>query len=173
MSEMVKNFAMLVWLACAMNSSTMPARAQGIREEKAMTTQGAAVPTLVYGKAQQSDGATDEVLLEQPDNSVNPLGNPLPEVIEQQPAAAVVPAGQNVAPQPLVKTGESPAGAAVPQTGDNPAGIAPQNLGTKFQNTLMEANGMVYDVQAYPAEDLKAIGNPSNPETIYSPNVNP
>ena len=37
----------------------------------------------------------------------------------------------------------------------------------------MEADGMVYDVQAYPTEDLKAIGNSSNPETIYSPNVNP
>ena len=48
-----------------------------------------------------------------------------------------------------------------------------KELGKDFQNTLLEADGMVYDVQAYPEEDLKAIGNPSDPATLYSPNVNP
>ena len=43
----------------------------------------------------------------------------------------------------------------------------------QFQNTLMEANGMVYDVQAFPEADVPVISDTSNPETIYSPNVNP
>ena len=48
-----------------------------------------------------------------------------------------------------------------------------QQLGDKFQNTLMEANGMIYDVQAYPEADIPVIGDSANPKTIYSPNVNP
>ena len=46
------------------------------------------------------------------------------------------------------------------------------DLGRDFQNTLLEANGMVYDVQAYPLKDMGVIGNSANPKTIYSPNVN-
>ena len=45
-------------------------------------------------------------------------------------------------------------------------------LGNDFENTLLEANDRVYDVQSYPEADFKAMGNSANPQTIYSPNVN-
>lgn len=165
MSEMVKNFAMLLWVACALNGSMPPAEAQGIREENEMTAPSAAAPTIVFGKSEQPDGSTDEFVLEQPAGSANPLGNPLPEVVEPEgaDASAAVTAPRQTGEEKTEKQTEPlPADAA-----------AAQKLGTQFQNTLMEADGMVYDIQAYPTQDLKAIGNPSNPETIYSPNVNP
>lgn len=165
MSEMMKNFAMLLWIACAVNSGSRPAQAQGIQEENAqMQTETA--PTVVYGKSRRPDGTTDEVIVEQPDNNVNPLGNPLPEVIAEPGQPVQLPAG--------IKASASTAGKLQKAEKAQPDGNASsENLGKQFQNTLMEADGMVYDVQAYPVKDLKAIGNPSNPETIYSPNVNP
>lgn len=164
MSEMVKIFAMFLWVSCAINGSVPPAEAQGIREEKEMTV-SASAPTIVYGKSECSDGTTDEFMLEQPAGAANPLGNPLSEVIESE--GADVP---NVVTAPR-QTGEEKTGIQ-PETLPADAAAA-QKLGTQFQNTLMEADGMVYDIQAYPTQDLKVIGNPSNPETIYSPNVNP
>lgn len=165
MSEMMKNFAMLLWVACAVNSGSRSAYAQGIQEEN-MQMQAETSPTIVIGKSKRPDGTTDEVVVEQPDNNVNPLGNPLPEVIEEPGRPATLPTGIKQA-SPAVAAPQA-AEQALP---DNNASA--EDLGKQFQNTLMEANGMVYDVQAYPVQDLKAIGNPSNPETIYSPNVNP
>ena len=36
----------------------------------------------------------------------------------------------------------------------------------------MEANGRIYDIQSYPEQDINVMNNPSDPQTIYSPNVN-
>lgn len=165
MSEMMKNLAMLLWVACAVNSGSRPAHAQGIQEENAQM-QTETTPTIVIGKSKRPDGTTDEVIVEQPDNNINPLGNPLPEVIEEPGRSATLPAG-------IKPVFPAAAGPRLPQQAQPGSNVSAEDLGKQFQNTLMEANGMVYDVQAYPVEDLKAIGNPSNPETIYSPNVNP
>ncbi len=164
MSEMMKNFAMLLWAACAINGSMPSAEAQGIREEKEKTV-SAAVPTIVYGKSERSEGTTDEFMIEQPDGAANPLGNPLPEVVD----TTSVGTSDAVTKPQLPADEEAERQSGIPSSD----AAATQKLGTQFQNTLMEADGMVYDIQAYPTEDLKRIGNPSNPETIYSPNVNP
>ena len=165
MNEGMRNVALLVWALCAMNND---AYASGnkmmIAEENA-----AQMPTVVYAVSKKSPGESDEVIVEQPADSGNPLGDPIPnrnrtvpEVIEDSSPA-----------------GNSENSAVQTQDQQQEAQPAPefensqQQLGRDFQNTLLEANGMVYDVQAYPEKDLKAIGNPSNPETIYSPNVNP
>ena len=85
----------------------------------------------------------------------------------------------NVSDESAAPASESK-GVVKPSTAERPGPVPQpetplnsQQLGKDFQNTLMEANGMVYDVQAYPVEDFDAIGDPSNPQTIYSPNVNP
>lgn len=162
MSEMIKNFAIILWLAYAVNDGILPAQAQVIREEKGSSMPLSVSPTIVYGKAQQPDGVMDEVVVEQPDNSDNPLGNPLPNVVEAQPNT-----------EDMVAANKTTTSLHNQQQTEAESADSSQALGSQFQNTLMEANGMVYDIQAYPTQDLGAIGNPSNPETIYSPNVNP
>ena len=148
MSEMIRNMALLVLVACSI-SSPKTAAAQGVQEEGA--------PTLVYGKSETAPGVSEEVLLEQPDNNENPLGNPI--------VGIAAPTAQPQQAEPAMQPNQENVHSQEPQ--DN------QALGKQFQNTLMEANGEVYDVQAYPEADLKAIGNSSDPQTIYSPNVNP
>ncbi len=123
-------------------------------------------PTLVYSSAATADGKENVFIVEQPKDAPNPLGNPLPDT----PSPQVV--------QPALATPHS-VSISQKQSTDTQNYNVPTNLpaedkalGQKFQNTIMEADGMVYDVQAYPTQDLKLMSNPSNPQTIYSPNVN-
>ena len=166
MNEGFRNLALLVWALCAVNSNSYAQDSATVITEESSTS----APTIVYGAARRADGETDEVLIEQPAGAPNPLGNPLPDAAEQQQPQAVTDpvSGGNADNAPAA--GEPMQD--VPNVQGQPVVSAPK-LGQEFQNTLMEADGMVYDVQAYPTEDLKAIGNSSNPETIYSPNVNP
>lgn len=164
MSEAMRNLIVLMWAVCAINTEAFASSQPGISEETA--AQNAAAPTVVFGEAQTPDGKEDAVLVEQPENAPNPLGNPIPEQIEDAGEASVVSGRQD---KQVLRSGENPAE-------ESNAAVRPsaaKQLGGKFQNTLMEANGMVYDVQAYPEADLPVIGDPANPETIYSPNVNP
>lgn len=180
MGEGMRTLAVLVWALCAVNSNSY---AQGngmiIGEESATDA-----PTIVYGAAKKADGKTDEVVVEQPENALNPLGNPIPD---NQPPEVIGGDSPVQAKGTLQNnnTAPGPQGVSLPATG--PQGVpvtanqpvvpgSPQEaveLGKQFQNTLVEGNGMIYDIQAYPAEDLKVLGNPANPQTIYSPNVNP
>lgn len=158
MPEALRNLTMLLWIGCALNSGMVSAHAQGVQEEN---TAAANAPTIIVGRAAQADGGEDETVVEQPAGAENPLGDPLSETAAPTATTADVPVAAPVQ-----------AAAAVPKVSSDENTNA-ETLGKQFQNTLMEANGMVYDVQAYPVEDLQAIGNSSNPETIYSPNVNP
>lgn len=141
----MKNRIKAVLGAVILGSISMPVYAQSINEESAL-------PTVVYGSAATASGDENIAIVEQPENAANPLGDPL-----------VIPSdGENKTPplQPVENKKTTP-----DKTMSN-------DLGSDFQNTLLEANGMVYDVQAYPLKDMGAIGNSANPKTIYSPNVN-
>ncbi len=117
-------------------------------------------PTTVEAVANTPDGGKNIAIIEQP-NSENPLGNPI--------------VGPYVAPK---------AYNAADALHDNINAVAGQTntkggllqhaqaLGQQFKNTLMEANGEIYDVQSYPVQDVGVIGNNADPQTIYSPNVN-
>ena len=134
----MRNFILLLWAVCAID-----AKAQ--------------MPTIVEGEALSSNGAKKTVVVVQPENAPNPLGDPI-----------------------IVPAATIPAEKAEPNnsTEDNKASEK-SNLQNSdmtdadFQNTLLEANGRVYDVQSYPEKDLPEISNTANPQTIYSPNVNP
>ena len=184
MSEALKNFILLLWAMCAIHTNAYAGEKQGVAEENNLQTTATA-PTLVYGSAQTASGGEDTFVVEQPDNAPNPLGDPLPEpqtppedyTLEQnQPSQQTAAENSTAAPA----LGNGPQGVpAVGQNANGPQGVpvvgpdSAQELGNQFQNTLTEANGMVYDVQAFPEADMPVISNPSNPETIYSPNVNP
>lgn len=125
------------------------------------------IPTIVYGEAKRSDGGENVFVVEQPKDAPNPLGHPLPN-----PDNPVEVFGDEYHPINANTTtnntfnGETNTGSAQNQT------QTIQNLGKDFENTLLEANGRVYDVQSYPKADFKAMEDPADPATIYSPNVN-
>ena len=186
MSEALKNLTLLLWAMCAIYTDAYAAEKQGVAEENNLQN-AAEAPTIVYGSAQNASGGEDSFVVEQPDGAQNPLGDPLPEpqmppedytLQPNQPSqqttsensAATTSSSLGNGPQGVPVVGQNANGPqGVPVVGDNSA----QELGNQFQNTLMEANGMVYDVQAFPEADVPVISDPSNPETIYSPNVNP
>ena len=150
MNEAIRNLALLLWAACSINQEAYAQTSSGISEEQSS-------PTVVFSSAATPDGKQDFFVVEQPAEAPNPLGNPIPTTASttQQNSSSSTPAAPAEA-----KKSTSPQ----PNTSD---------LGSDFQNTLMEANGMVYDIQAYPKADIPVIENSAEPETIYSPNVNP
>ena len=115
-------------------------------------------PTGVYGSAETSSGNQKVFIVEQPENSPNPLGNP---IVGPSKSVEVFGDSYNQNANQL-------------QTVKNPEqNLENQNdLGDDFENTLLEANDRVYDIQSYPKADFKAMENPADPQTIYSPNVN-
>ena len=134
-----------------------------------------AAPTVVFGAAATPDGGQNTFVVEQPKDAPNPLGDPIavdntpPQVFDiqegtEKTTTSADPAGAN---QPS-ETGQV-ANPALNQ-GDLPAEA--QELGKDFQNTLMEADGRIYDIQSYPEQDIGVMGNSADPQTIYSPNVN-
>ena len=118
-------------------------------------------PTIVFGAAANKSGGQNVFEVEQPDGALNPLGNPLPTLNNPvEVFGNAVNATQN---KPNLNQQQS-------TTRQNES--LNQNLGNEFENTLLEANDRVYDIQSYPKADFKAMDNPSSPLTIYSPNVN-
>jgi len=107
-------------------------------------------------------------VVEQPDGNINPLGNPLPNS-SNPPKDFDVDTENNT----IDKNKQWQDTPSVPLPLQNENDIEKSvNLGKDFQNTLTEANGRVYDIQSYPEQDFKVMGNPSEPLSIYSPNVN-
>ena len=113
-------------------------------------------PTIVFAAANTPNSTQNISIVEQPDNSPNPLGDPI--------------VGPYVAPQAYNAADASPENNIPSAT---PSNHSPQDLGSQFKNTLLEGNGEIYDIQSYPTQDLNAISKPNLPATIYSPNVNP
>ena len=148
MGEMLRNIVVLVWVASAINNTSYAAETDlNIQEEANKNS-----PTIIMGAAKTSEGNTEEDIVIQYNQNI--LGEPIPEYIDNS---------ENK--QEDDKPVKTPEDNSATETKPIPEG--------DFQNTLMEANGMVYDVQAFPETDIPVISNPSNPKTIYSPNVNP
>ena len=125
-------------------------------------------PTVIFGAAATATGGQNEFVVEQPDGAPNPLGDPI-DVSDTPPQVADIP--EEMSNRSVRQNADD----AVSQQAAQSQGNLPaesQALGKDFQNTLLEANGRVYDVQSYPEQDFNLIGNPANPQTIYSPNVN-
>ena len=117
--------------------------------------------TIVFGEAKQPDGTFDEVFVEQPQNVPNPLGTPFyDENTQSVPFSSVSTA---VAPfvQPVVEQNSM----------QNPSisQMSPQTMGEEIQNKLYQSGERIYDVQSYPAADIKYINqnNQDNAITNY------
>lgn len=156
MNKIISVFVVLLAFSCIMASA----------QEQARQVEG--TPTMVFGAAATPEGGQDMFMVEQPENAPNPLGNPI--VVEPKTANQTTQL-QDCPPCDTQQQVSKAEPVAIQPQNNNPA-IDSQVLGKDFQNTLMEANGRIYDVQSFPKQDMKVLGNPSNPQTIYSPNVN-
>lgn len=113
--------------------------------------------TIVYGQAANANGTVNKVLLEQPADAPNPLGDPVPDYTPPSaPKAQPLRRGQ--------KSDVAPAAAATDETGNAVSQISPQNpadsqmtpqqMNNEIQNKLYEEGNRVYDVQSYPIDDI-------------------
>lgn len=119
---------------------------------------GVEMPTVVMGEAQNPNGSDNVFIVAQPENAPNPLGDPI--------------VGNNQEAKTVINNDIDATGAETKST-ENQQPQNAEQAGKDFENTLLEANGRVYDVQSYPEGDLPLMDNSANPDTIYSPNVNP
>lgn len=138
-------------------------------------------PTVVFGAAATPNGGQNAFVVEQPKDAGNPLGNPIagpdtpPQVFDVPSEMTNQPQQANQSmPQPIADPNAlSEQNTVTPNAGSNNSlPEEAQALGEDFQNTVTEANGRIYDIQSYPEQDVNLMSNPSNPQTIYSPNVN-
>ena len=157
MNEAIRNVAMLVWAVCAINSD---AEAQSSRLFISEESSAPQQETMVYGAAKKSSGGEDEFLLEQPAGWGNPLGNPI--ISGNGGDATASDAQEQLPPQKTVpvKIEET-----LPQ---NPPVSAetPQEANRQIQDTLYESGNRIYDVQSYPASDIRTIEQPNVNSTI-------
>ena len=126
------------------------AEAQEIIESTAQSGQD----TVIFGAATNADGTQNEVLLEQPENAPNPLGNPIippPNLPANNGLPQVGGARRAVLPQIEPAT--------VQNSMQNPdiSDMTPQQMNNEIQNKLYQEGNRVYDVQSYPAQDLQTI----------------
>lgn len=112
--------------------------------------------TIVYGEAENTNGTFNEVLLEQPKDSPNPLGNPIPDYVSPQPLRR----GQKSEITPKIPETFTPQNAVEEISPQNPkiSEMSPQEMNNEIQNKLYEAGNRVYDVQSYPLDDINKLG---------------
>ena len=126
----------------------------------------AQTPTIVYGDSELPDKTHDSVILVQPENAQNPLGNPIvvPENLYNTESAIsekTIPAKNNI-PQ-------NHKAVSIQQISEqNPPAFSetPQELQNKIENTLYQGGDRIYDIQSYPLNDIKKITEPNIQPTI-------
>ncbi len=118
-------------------------------------------PTIIFGQSELPDNKSDSVMLIQPENSVNPLGNPIvtmPQKNEQinNTPSAISPQ-KSISYQQIKQTQEQD-----PQ----PFQETPQKQNNQIDNTLYQGGNRIYDIQSYPIEDINKITEPNIQPTI-------
>ncbi len=128
--------------------STGIANAQNIIDTMANNNQD----TIVYGEALNADGTENQVLLEQPKNAPNPLGNPIvsPSSFPQKTDGRIQDAGNPIKPTNGIILQNSPQNPKISE-------MSPQQMDSEIQNKLYQEGNRVYDIQSYPASDLQTI----------------
>ena len=160
MNEAMRNLAVLLWAVCAMNNNSYASSRLVIAEE-AMPS----VPTVIMGEAVTPSGKKREVIVEQPENAPNPLGNPIvddtPNVADNVPEAPIaVNAETNNSPNVIKQS--APSGELQPDEVPLP------QPSTRIENELYQSGNDIVDVQAYPIEDVKEATTPNIEPTIVA-----
>lgn len=116
-------------------------------------------------RLKKSSGGEDEFLLEQPAGCGNPLGNPIISGNGGDATASDAQAAAAPEQLPPQKTVPVKIEETLPQ---NPPVSAetPQEANRQIQDTLYESGNRIYDVQSYPASDIRTIEQPNVNSTI-------
>ena len=124
----------------------------------------AQLPTVVYGQSQLPDGKKDTVLLVQPENTPNPLGNPIVDnnIATSQNEVNSINAAKQEKPQ--ISNQNSNQINQISLQNPPPFSETPQDLNNKIENTLYQDGNRIYDIQSYPIKDI---------DKITEPNINP
>ena len=121
-------------------------------------------PTVVYGQSQLPDGKKDSVLLIQPENAPNPLGNPIVDsniTTSQNKTNPINASKQN---KPQLSSENLNQINQISTQNPPPFSETPQELNNKIENTLYQGGNRIYDIQSYPIKDI---------DKITEPNINP
>lgn len=122
-------------------------------------------PTVVYGASETAPDTPDSYLLIQPKDSPNPLGNPIPdEMNDVQPDSQNLP----MATQSQQSDKAAPINEINQSEAQNPPPFSqsPEQEQNQIENTLYEGGNRIYDVQSYPINDVKTITEPNIDPTI-------
>lgn len=163
MNEALRNLTVLLWALTAVNTSShAQTTGMNIQEEAVQES-----PTLIYGASKKSPTESDEVLIEQPANAGNPLGNPIVDdaPLEENPFAQVDPV-EPISPSPAKKT-QKPVESNTAPTNNYQAG---PNSAQQIDNTLYESGNRIYDLQSYPVDDVNKVMQPNTQPTISNDN---
>ena len=117
--------------------------------------------TTVFGEGKQSNGSFNVMLIEQPQNSPNPLGSPIYEPTEPSSPFS----SATTAPAPFI---QSPQKNIEQNSLQNPSvsQMSPQAMNQEIQNKLYQSGNRIYDIQSYPANDINYINQNSQDNAI-------
>ena len=122
-------------------------------------------PTIVYGESTLPNKKTDSVLLVQPEDAPNPLGDP----IVYEPTTENTSSTSSVEDTQKSINQDKPITNEISQTLEQdpkPFSITPQSLQNQIENTLYQSGDRIYDIQSYPIKDINEITEPNIQPTI-------
>lgn len=153
MNEAIRNILILMITAHSINANAQDSNSLVVTEED-----NSSQATIFYGEGMTAPNKKEIFVVEQPDGSGNPLGNPIEDEGNPHSSPSSIPTS-NTPAHPSPATNNTP-------TIDN-------QKPTDFYNQIYEGtlNGQnrIYDVQSFPAKDIPIIGSTNNP-AITSPN---
>ena len=115
--------------------------------------------TMVFGEAHNANGTVNEVVLEQPKDSGNPLGNPIYDDTDN----SVTP---TVAQSQDTKNTDIKAVMQTSRQNPTDSQMTPEQMSNEIQNKIYQEGNRIYDIQSYPADDLKTINQNGQDEAI-------
>lgn len=123
-------------------------------------------PTIVYGASELPDKTRDSVILVQPENAPNPLGNPIvmPKNINNEENDESQ--NQGFEYKPSQSDNKNSLINQVSEQNPAPFSETPQEMKNKIENTLYQGGDRIYDIQSYPINDIKEITEPNIQPTI-------
>jgi len=125
-------------------------------------------PTIVFGEAEKPNGGKNIMMLEQPEDAPNPLGNPIyapnTDPSENQDPD-ILPADKNINLQPSsAEENAQPSNVITENLPVDPAISAqtlPQEEAKKIQNTIFQRGNRIVDVQSIPIPDIDKVEEPN------------
>ena len=127
-------------------------------------------PTEIIGSAATADGGRNEIVVEQPQDSLNPFGSyPQPQEISpaQNFPASPDTAADSPNPHSAAQTPKPDITPLVNQSATvNPTDMNPLDYQNKIENTIYQDGDRLIDVQSIPLKDISSAVQPNIQPTI-------